>query len=640
MLGWAPQCQTRWARWRALGAPRRVQAWIRHGIRPRWTSAPTSPPPARIRERTPPEMAAMDDLVHTMTNAGIVQLQPPGADSSRVLPAWAEPKMEDGQPNGKFRFILDCRHLNNFCDPQPVKSEGLSDLPHLTQPGDEGAVQDMVSCYFQFPLHPDEWHLFAFEHRDRIYHMTRLPMGFRLSQMYVVKCTRWIIQRLRSTGHRLLQYTDDFAHFAAPPDLPRRVQDFHDLFEDLGLPISPTKGFREGRTRFVLLGLGIDLAQRKYFTPDYKRRQLHSRVRMVLAYAHRHRRYVPRRMLARAIGTAGALALAIPMVGLWLASLHTALDLPPGIPLARAWNGSCQLPNQAMADLQSLLEIPPEHQEATFDPPTPTASATSDASTTGFGAHSQGLPDVSGFWNLRFTHRDIGRLEMRAVTLAMRAWRQSMTNHTVLWWTDNTSVIRALNHHACRSAGVMEEYRALAQDLIEFGITMQGRHISGITNVRADALSRRRDPHEYTVNLRPLLPAHWPTPTHDRFASAQCHQPDIPYDSRYADPEATTIDTFNAVWEGTNWVTPPFNLMSRVIDKIIHDRATAILVVPIWAAQPWWARLCSIAIDTKVIDLPATDWTHPIPNNDAKPEPTRHPWAFQLAWVDGSTSRP
>ena len=58
------------------------------------------------------------------------------------------------------------------------------------------------------------------------------------------------------------------------------------------------------------------------------------------------------------------------------------------------------------------------------------------------------------------------------------------------------------------------------------------------------------------------------------------------------DPEAYRIDAFTFDWnEGFYYIFPPFSLIDRVVQKLHADGAKAILVVPSWPTQPWYARV-------------------------------------------------
>jgi hypothetical protein len=66
---------------------------------------------------------------------------------------------------------------------------------------------------------------------------------------------------------------------------------------------------------------------------------------------------------------------------------------------------------------------------------------------------------------------------------------------------------------------------------------------------------------------------HLPTPTFDLFASKQNAQT-----PEYCDADR---DAFQLKWnQHVYWINPPFNLLRKVMDKILHDRPTAILLCP------------------------------------------------------------
>ena len=42
------------------------------------------------------------------------------------------------------------------------------------------------------------------------------------------------------------------------------------------------------------------------------------------------------------------------------------------------------------------------------------------------------------------------------------------------------------------------------------------------------------------------------------------------------------------------WANPPFNLIGRFLARIKRQRATAVVVVPVWPTQPWWPLLAEM----------------------------------------------
>ena len=43
-------------------------------------------------------------------------------------------------------------------------------------------------------------------------------------------------------------------------------------------------------------------------------------------------------------------------------------------------------------------------------------------------------------------------------------------------------------------------------------------------------------------------------------------------------------------------MNPPWQDLEKVIEKIIHDQATGILLVPVWPDAPWWSQLEKLTV--------------------------------------------
>jgi hypothetical protein len=84
------------------------------------------------------------------------------------------------------------------------------------------------------------------------------------------------------------------------------------------------------------------------------------------------------------------------------------------------------------------------------------------------------------------------------------------------------------------------------------------------------------------------------TPKFDLFASSQNYKCNR-YASWKLDPYSEIVDAFTFSWHDINFYAfPPFSLVSKVLEKIISDKAKGIVVVPHWPSQAWyplWSRL-------------------------------------------------
>ena len=52
------------------------------------------------------------------------------------------------------------------------------------------------------------------------------------------------------------------------------------------------------------------------------------------------------------------------------------------------------------------------------------------------------------------------------------------------------------------------------------------------------------------------------------------------------------IDAFSQNWANRhNFINAPLRLMSKVLDKIVVDKAVATIISLAWPAQPWFQKL-------------------------------------------------
>ncbi len=75
-------------------------------------------------------------------------------------------------------------------------------------------------------------------------------------------------------------------------------------------------------------------------------------------------------------------------------------------------------------------------------------------------------------------------------------------------------------------------------------------------------------------------------PDVDLFASRINNQVDI-YVSWKSDPHALFIDAFTVTWAGftNSYAFPPFCLIPRCLHKVVQEKNTMIMLVPVWPTQ-------------------------------------------------------
>ena len=70
------------------------------------------------------------------------------------------------------------------------------------------------------------------------------------------------------------------------------------------------------------------------------------------------------------------------------------------------------------------------------------------------------------------------------------------------------------------------------------------------------------------------------------------------YVSWRPDPNAMATDSMQILWtKGTGYAFPPFCLIGRCLKKVREEKASLILVAPVWRSQPWYPALLDLLVD-------------------------------------------
>jgi len=164
-------------------------------------------------------------------------------------------------------------------------------------------------------------------------------------------------------------------------------------------------------------------------------------------------------------------------------------------------------------------------------------------------------------------------------------------------------------------------------------LQMSFRHLAGIYNVEADQLSRK-EWQEIEWKLDPTVVGRlqqiWKCNiSRDLFASRQNTQHERFYSWEH-DFAAQGVDSLahRWHWKQTIYAYPPTFLLSRVLQKIIHERIyDMILITPLFPLQSWWPLLMETLVEAPMI-LPSKSWL----TTDPAGQPTyRHVWPL-IAW--------
>ena len=108
----------------------------------------------------------------------------------------------------------------------------------------------------------------------------------------------------------------------------------------------------------------------------------------------------------------------------------------------------------------------------------------------GWGAHLN-QSSTKGLWSDGEKRLHINVLELKAVSLALRSFKDQCQNQTVLVATDNSTVVAYINKqggtHSVEMCVLLWKIMTWCH---HYHITLKARHIPGCLNVMADLLSR------------------------------------------------------------------------------------------------------------------------------------------------------
>lgn len=620
--------QDRLEAWKAIGAPQQVLRWLKFGYK-----LPFNTPiqPFCFHPWEPPTQAhqdAMKELKNKLLEQGVIKRTTSAAYVSRSR---LEPKKDGG-----FRLVVDLRHLNKHIENGSCKFETLNGLESVLRPNDFMVSFDLKSGYYHVPIHPAHRVFLTTEMDGELVSFCALPFGLSTAPRVFTKVMRPFVTAMRSRGIRVLPYIDDFLMMSQSREEAIQARQIaQDLLQQLGLTRNEEKGYWEPVQDLVHLGIGIDTVRQLFYVPPSKMQTLQGAARSLLKYAKSHCRWVSVRNLAKFVGLAMSLRLALQQVRTYTRALYDAMSEKA------SWQADVKLSKQAMLDLEFFTTIDESWNGLTIWQPTPQAEIHTDASDYGWGAVLNKVVPARGFFNDEQLQVHITEKELRAVLLGLDYLSPKFQdlNHIRIV-TDNQVVKSVVNKGVSRSHQLMPLVRTIQSRCRQLGLSLEATYIASERNVQADQLSRVRDPHDWTVHPDLIRRAEqrWGRRTVDRFATRDnriCQR----YNSRLFDP-LSLGDAMYASWkQENNWVNPPWPLISRVIRKLREDQAEAVLLLPHWPSASWYPDLLEISDAVEILQHEEV-MRLVIPTNPSLPQPLKHShWRMMLVHVPAGNSR-
>lgn len=538
----------------------------------------------------------------------------------------------------KGRFVINFHRQSKHWAKGSIKMETIPSFALEMERDDFMFSFDIKAGYRHFYLHPSMRDYFMFRYENRYFRCIALPFGWGRSPLWFTKFMRPLVEHMRATlGYRVLPYIDDFLVAPSRPgrasterDARRARTRLSSLLDHLGLVRKVGKGCWEGSRQIEHLGMYLDSSKMRVFVADSKVRRVRQLAQAMLLRAQRNRRLVPVNDIRRFCGVCISLTLAFPLSRFYTRSLFFDMSargsrdarfarwrLAPGEVRARGSRGQegnyVRLSHQSLRDLR-FWRCLTRGEGRELQPASASLTMHADAANVGYGgtlgydAHpgSRGLWEAQGFWSAEERQQSITLRELRAVRLLLQKSFASYVSDPkvkkILLHEDNSAVVHILNSMVSASPSMMSELRKLRMLLQGLGVRLEAKWIPSAVNRFADALSRTWDPGDI---------------------HASRHLTDSIARQFHLDPQSFMVQPLNETrpsrlkqiqdqlrepWSDNRcrlW-NPTFDFLPIVVKKIEQEKASGILIAPIWPAQPWFARLRGLPAQFHPLDWPTS----------------------------------
>ena len=428
------------------------------------------------------------------------------------------------QAPGEFRLIHNLSSplgdsVNDHIDPAiaTVSYTSFDDAVGLVSRLGKGALMaksDIKSAFRLLPVHPDDFDLLGFSVSGQLYYDKCMPMGCSIScvtferfSTFLEYCTR----KVAGTPN-ILHYLDDFffAGRAQSTECARALTSFTVTCTEFGVPLAIDK--TEGpATHMTFLGLEIDSVAQEVWVPSEKVLSVLNKLEDALA-----KQKLTLRELQSLIGSLNFVCKAIRP---GRAFLRRLCDLTSGV---RKPHHRIRISPGARSDMIAWREFLAHFNGSVIFPEGAWLSSgalhlyTDASAEIGFGAFFNGRW-AQGLWpqKLYSQHFSIAFLELFPIALALRLWGSALRNKRVLFWCDNEAVVSIINRQSSKCSHIMKLVRRFVSLCLRLNIHFKARHVPGVDNGIADALSRfqmdrfRRLAPEADLVMTPLPPDLW-----------------------------------------------------------------------------------------------------------------------------------
>ena len=386
------------------------------------------------------------------------------------------------KPHQRWRPVINLSKLNTFLHVEKFKMETPESIRTSLIPGEWVSSIDLSDAYLHIPIHPNSRKYLRFCYKSQVFQFTSLPFGLATAR-----------------GLRVHQYLDDWLiRSQSQEEAQVNTQAVVDLTQSLGWIINQEKSELKPTQVFLFVGYEYHLDSALVKPTQERCLKLQD---LILRLKSKH--VLTARCLMSLIGLLASTEKMVPEGRLHMRPFQFHLKehwrYPQSLDNLLPWTESIaahldwwQNPSNMMkgADLH-----PKDHSIQLF----------TDASNEGWGAHLD-QNSTKGLWSDREKRLHINILELKAVSLALRDFKDQCQNQTVLAATNNSTVVAYINKqggtHSAEMCALLWKIMTWCH---HYHITLKARHIPGCLNVMADLLSRSNQVQSTEWSLHPQV---------------------------------------------------------------------------------------------------------------------------------------
>jgi hypothetical protein len=492
------------------------------------------------------------------------------------------------KPNGKFRPIINLKHLNKFVKYEHFKQEHFSIVLDLIQESDYFTSIDLQDAYFSVPLHRQHQKYVKFVWNGKLFAFVCLAFGLSSAPRVFTKILKPIYSWFRQQGIRCSYYIDDSLNMNSEYDLCySNSETISTVLESLGFVVNKKKSVLLPTQKILYFGFIIDSVSFKVYLTEEK---IHKIMFSAKTLIEKNTVFV--RELASFIGMVINAFYAVLEAPLHYRSMER--NKIQGLGKSLNFNNRVTLSPGSIQELNWWINNVVANNGKRIRPLKVSYTCRSDSSLQGWGGFEvESEKHASGRWSKKESSFHINYLELLAIFYSLQSFYKDLQGVHILVQSDNVSAVSYINNMGGMNSLPMDK---LAFDIWQWciirNIYISAVFLHGVDNIEADYYSRNfSDSTEWMLkkDIFNRLCNHFFFPNIDLFASRLNKQIDN-FVSWFPEPGSFHVDAFTLPWQNfVPYIFPPFNLVGKVINKILTDEVEkCILVFPYWKSQSWF----------------------------------------------------